>query len=41
MGLWKIQMTSLKYKTELNCKKNHNLRVTKLIDDAQLHVKIA
>ena len=26
---------------ELNCKYNHNPSITKLIDHAQLHVKIA
>ena len=29
------------YKMELNCKHNHNHSITKLIDHAQLHVKIA
>jgi len=31
----------LKYKIELNCKDNRNPSITKLIDHAQPHVKIA
>jgi len=31
----------LKYKIELNCKHKRNHNITKLIDHAQLHVKIA
>jgi len=31
----------MKYKMELNCKHNRKRSITKLIDHAQLHVKIA
>jgi len=41
MRLCQIKLTSLKYKIELNCKHNRNPSITKLIDHAQLHVKIA
>jgi len=34
-------MTSLTYKIELNCKHNRKRNIAKLIDHAQLHVKIA
>ena len=41
MRLCSIQQTSLKYKMELNCKYNRNPSITKLIDHAQQHVKLA
>jgi len=41
MRLSHIQLTSLKYKMEVNCKQNRNHSVTTLIGHAQLHVKIA
>ena len=41
MRLCQIELTSLKYKMELNCKHHRNPSITKLLDHAQLHVKIA